>query len=43
MIFILMVTYEVLCFVVNLFPQGKKSMYNLFFVKLVPIFLCNVL
>lgn len=45
MIFILIITYESLCFVENLFPQGKKNyiyIYNLF-VKLVPIFLYNVL
>lgn len=43
MIFILIITYESLCFVENLFPQGKKKfIYNLF-VKLVPIFLYNVL
>lgn len=46
MIFILIITYESLCFVEDLFPQGKKKLYiyiyNLF-VKLVPIFLYNVL
>lgn len=33
MIFVLIMTYESLCFVENLFPQGKKNyiyIYNLF-------------
>lgn len=46
MIFVLIMTYESLCFVENLFPQGKKKIiyiYIILFVKLVPIFLYNVL